>query len=352
MSGLKTLAEVGKEVRRRAVVIRASSVLLPAFGRSEGCARPHIEVDSTAYHLVVVERGREQSRHTTSDFDDLLYQVFHGVTFGLARDYELAHRVERQDCRRILFRRQVELLTQLADSWGHRCAAEQQVILRDHPFDDFAGERAALTGQLQESGLPAGPAAELVPSKVGGKWMQLAAKAEERVRREFFPEDYALAIQILSGWQTKACAPGETPSRMHRAVINLARGNLRDLKWAIASAKSDFRDVLLWGGSSDKPLGIVCKADKGIVLPEEEAFLRSIARDPPANDARLVYADWLEERGDRRADYLRVLCEWLASRSARDQQLIERERELRVGLDRRWLTRIRGMPVREKSEKG
>jgi uncharacterized protein (TIGR02996 family) len=184
--------------------------------------------------------------------------------------------------------------------------------------------------------------------------MRLAPKAEERVRREFFPEDYARAIQMLNCWQTKACAPGERPSRMHAAVLNLARGNLPDLKWAIASAESDFRDVLLWGEYSEyKHLRcVVCEANEGVVAAEEEAFLKRISANPPDNVTRLVYADWLEEHGDRRADYLRVLCEWLACRSAKDQQLIERERELRTALGRRWLARIRGMPVREKTEKG
>jgi uncharacterized protein (TIGR02996 family) len=182
--------------------------------------------------------------------------------------------------------------------------------------------------------------------------MRVAAKAEERVRREFFPEDYARAIQILSGWQTKACAPWEQPSRMHRAVLNLAAGNLRELERGIASAEMDFRDVLLWGGYGDKPVCVVGKGKERIPAPEEEAFLRGIARDPPANATRLVYADWLEERDDRRADYVRVLCEWLTDRSARDQELIERERELRVGLGRRWLARVRGMRGREKTAKG
>jgi uncharacterized protein (TIGR02996 family) len=182
--------------------------------------------------------------------------------------------------------------------------------------------------------------------------MRVAPKAEERARREFFPEEYARAMQLLSSWQTRACAPGERPSRMHDAVLNLARGTLTDLKQAIADAKTDFRDVLLWGeyGEYRHLCCVVCQADEGPPVLEEEAFLTSIAASPPDNIARLVYADWLEEHGDPRADYLRLLCAWLACRSDLDQQLIERERNLRLGLDRRWLARIRGMPVREMAE--
>jgi uncharacterized protein (TIGR02996 family) len=183
--------------------------------------------------------------------------------------------------------------------------------------------------------------------------MRVAPKAEERVRREFFPEDYAPAMQILNRWQTKACAPGEKPSRMHAAVLNLAHGNLTDLAGAIASAETDFRDVLLWGEYSEyKHLRcIVCAASEEVVVPEEEAFLRCIEENPADNTARLIYADWLEERGDKlRAEYLRVLCAWLAHRPAEDQELVEKERELRPALGRKWLARIRRMPVREKTE--
>jgi uncharacterized protein (TIGR02996 family) len=38
----------------------------------------------------------------------------------------------------------------------------------------------------------------------------------------------------------------------------------------------------------------------------DEGFIRSIQEDPSDDSARLVYADWLEERGDVRAEYLRA----------------------------------------------
>jgi uncharacterized protein (TIGR02996 family) len=183
--------------------------------------------------------------------------------------------------------------------------------------------------------------------------MRLAAKAKERVRREFFPEDYERALQVLSSWDTKACAPGEGPSRMHAAILNLALGNVSYLERSIAAAQEDFRDVLLGGEYSEgKHLrGVVCEPSEGATDPTEEAFLDSIRASPAEIAPRLVYADWLEERGDPRVDYVRVLCEWLACRPAGDQALIERERELRARLSRRWLARIRGMPVREKPVK-
>jgi len=41
-------------------------------------------------------------------------------------------------------------------------------------------------------------------------------------------------------------------------------------------------------------------------MPDQDAFLRTIARAPPTT-AALVYADWLEEQGDSdRAEFIRL----------------------------------------------
>src|SRR4051812_8960580 len=41
-------------------------------------------------------------------------------------------------------------------------------------------------------------------------------------------------------------------------------------------------------------------------MPEEQAFLAALAADPADDVTRLVYADWLDERGDPRGSYLRA----------------------------------------------
>jgi uncharacterized protein (TIGR02996 family) len=38
----------------------------------------------------------------------------------------------------------------------------------------------------------------------------------------------------------------------------------------------------------------------------EKEFLDAITRNPEDEEARAVYADWLEERGDPRGEYLRL----------------------------------------------
>jgi hypothetical protein len=131
-----TLSEIKAQVDELATKIGASGYILPTYGHSEDFARPHIEVDMHGYHYVIVERGKELKRITTTDLDDLLYHIFEAVTFSLACDYEVTHRVPDQDFRRLLFNYQVELLSALSTEWAARESADHERILKQAPFND------------------------------------------------------------------------------------------------------------------------------------------------------------------------------------------------------------------------
>ncbi len=79
----------------------------------------------------------------------------------------------------------------------------------------------------------------------------------------------------------------------------------------------------------------------------EDAFVAAVLADPADDAPRLVYADWLEERGDPRAEFLRV--EWellkLPPGDARVPALRTRLEELHRGLDPDWvaLARLSGL---------
>jgi uncharacterized protein (TIGR02996 family) len=74
----------------------------------------------------------------------------------------------------------------------------------------------------------------------------------------------------------------------------------------------------------------------------EDAFIQAILSDPRAAAPRLIYADWLEERGESasicRAEYLRVECEWdaLLQRDPRRPTLQARLQELRPTVGDDW----------------
>jgi uncharacterized protein (TIGR02996 family) len=75
---------------------------------------------------------------------------------------------------------------------------------------------------------------------------------------------------------------------------------------------------------------------------DEAAFLQAILAEPGDTALRLIYADWLEERGDnescRRAEYLRVECELdgLPPRDRRRRRLRDRLRQLRDDVGDDW----------------
>ena len=57
-------------------------------------------------------------------------------------------------------------------------------------------------------------------------------------------------------------------------------------------------------------LGAVGRFATIVRMPDHDAFLRMIADQPDDDGPRLVYADWLEERGDTaRAEFIRVQIE-------------------------------------------
>jgi uncharacterized protein (TIGR02996 family) len=83
-------------------------------------------------------------------------------------------------------------------------------------------------------------------------------------------------------------------------------------------------------------------------MRDEIPFLRAILHQPDDNTLRLVYADWLEERGDTRAEYLRLDVECHSTtNSGKDWATLAKQiRELSSKLDHRWmwcLSRVRDL---------
>jgi uncharacterized protein (TIGR02996 family) len=80
-------------------------------------------------------------------------------------------------------------------------------------------------------------------------------------------------------------------------------------------------------------------------VTDDEAFLAAIRADPDDDTARLVYADWLDERGDVRGEWLRVQCELarMPQSDPRHAPLLAREGALREQVDDDWL-RLVGHP--------
>lgn len=77
----------------------------------------------------------------------------------------------------------------------------------------------------------------------------------------------------------------------------------------------------------------------------ETAFLERILATPEEDSPRLIFADWLDERGDPRGEFIRVQCA-LARLPADDPRrfdLMRRERQLRERHGEHWAAPLRGL---------
>jgi uncharacterized protein (TIGR02996 family) len=66
----------------------------------------------------------------------------------------------------------------------------------------------------------------------------------------------------------------------------------------------------------------------------DASFIRSISLAPRDNALRLEYADWLEEQGDLRGEYLRLECQ------LSQMQITLRLAQLRAQIDPSWIALV------------
>jgi uncharacterized protein (TIGR02996 family) len=80
-------------------------------------------------------------------------------------------------------------------------------------------------------------------------------------------------------------------------------------------------------------------------MSDDAPFLQAVLADPDDDGCRLVYADWLEERGDPRGELIRVQVELarLPAADARRPELQDRERRLLAQHQAAWAEPLRGL---------
>ena len=84
---------------------------------SEGIS---IYVDDKKYHYVTKERGQIIKEVDSVDIDDILYEIFKSITANIARSYEINHRDNSKDTRRIWFQKQLDLLDKINPKFEKR----------------------------------------------------------------------------------------------------------------------------------------------------------------------------------------------------------------------------------------
>lgn len=138
-----SVRELKERVNELALKIDAPEHLLPGFGQEIWDAHSYVQVDSNGFiHYFISERDQEIKRKITNKIDEILYWIFADVTFSMSVQYELFHRMDHKDFRRVIFDKQEELLGELNQGWKEKEHAEHKRILASYPFDDLAGLNA------------------------------------------------------------------------------------------------------------------------------------------------------------------------------------------------------------------
>ena len=149
------LDAIRERVTALAAEIDAPPHAIPTFGFSRDLAWPHIEEADGVMSWVVVERGREIQRRSTTDITELLYWVFQEITGFMGTNWEANNRVPLVDTRVLGFSRTLALLNRLDGAWRDRELSEFVAVLRDYPLREDYDDPAAVTSALVESGLRA-----------------------------------------------------------------------------------------------------------------------------------------------------------------------------------------------------
>ena len=117
-------------------VIDAPKRLLDGFGKQNQYAHPYIECKFPFYYLITSENGKELERQKFQDADMLLYSVFEKITFEMALEYEVTHRIQNQDSRRLLFIHQLKLMEKLSPKWKNQLQNKIVEIVNRNPYQD------------------------------------------------------------------------------------------------------------------------------------------------------------------------------------------------------------------------
>lgn len=87
-------------------------------------------------YILAKSRGHETYRYETNCLDDFLYITFERLYIGLGLKYELEHRDDSKDWRRIGFPYAIEQIGKLSLDWQKRMEKDITELLTRSPYQD------------------------------------------------------------------------------------------------------------------------------------------------------------------------------------------------------------------------
>ncbi|MDE7445007.1 MAG: hypothetical protein K2N15_04775, partial [Lachnospiraceae bacterium] len=109
------------------------------FSYGDGAYEPgtYIYEKNDVYHYVGVgDRGGVDDEIKTSNIEDILYKIYSTITFNEATKFAMVNREKNRDWRRILFKKQLELLRCIGEIYYQKRKEEIATILLTSPYKD------------------------------------------------------------------------------------------------------------------------------------------------------------------------------------------------------------------------
>ncbi|VTP75726.1 Uncharacterised protein [Leclercia adecarboxylata] len=128
------------EIQKQVDEIIFTSRFSKTFSESVFCSlwrrHPLYFIRKDSYNYIYSERGYEFSRKVTHSLNTLLYWIMSEFAYQIAYQYELEHRVEGRDGRRIAFPKFIEIMANMNPAWESEARVDIQKILAEAPYDD------------------------------------------------------------------------------------------------------------------------------------------------------------------------------------------------------------------------
>ncbi|WP_379968019.1 Imm63 family immunity protein [Epilithonimonas sp. UC225_85] len=125
------MQDLKNKMRLLADKIRTPHSLIPEVNESNDFAKPYIDMGmGDVFYYVIRERGVEYERILFRNESELLFRIFKDITFEMAIKYELNNRIEGQDFRILLFKKQEELIAKLNSEWAKTLKIEHNDYLK------------------------------------------------------------------------------------------------------------------------------------------------------------------------------------------------------------------------------
>jgi len=130
------LVAIQAKVYELGIKINAPRNFLVVHGEPVDDGTPYVKIDNGMFRYISAERGYEIFNKVAPSLDILLYWILDRVVSRLAMEYELRHRVEGQDSRRVYFSKRIELMKELDSRWGDMVGHDIERILQSNPYAD------------------------------------------------------------------------------------------------------------------------------------------------------------------------------------------------------------------------